>query len=310
MPQPAPVTIAVLPSNTPAMLTTQPTLQRFRFTNSAAFCDSVRRPRVDYKRGEGPALGARLEGRTRGAGTREARRWSATMARSELRVSFCPCTVQSDNGVRVRTKSCRRRWKPRRAPGSWPFPYAQDQSETQRSTHPLRRSEARRARSFAKPNWARQSGAVKNTNRPFRIRVSVRKPVSLRARARSFKNGGPAIATTCWPISRPEVMNSEISARPLCCLTTSRHAGVGVGLLSAGAAAVPISASIFDEVRGRCQPNSCGKKLLTVTGAVRFRLVFACSCNPRRAPIIPWPKESPKFLGTISSRQRNYVGRR
>ena len=132
---------------------------------------------------------------------------------------------------------------------SLPLPYTHDQSVIQRITVACRCSELRCKDSLGRSNSARQFGAVRSTNRPLWSRASVLSPVSLRPCAMSFRQVGPAMTTTCWPISRPAVENCKISERLFSFRITNRHGSP----CPSGLAWLPRSkliSPIFDENRG------------------------------------------------------------
>jgi hypothetical protein len=138
---------------------------------------------------------------------------------------------------------------------SLPFPYAHDQSVTQRITVACRCSGLRCNGSLGRSNSDRQFGAVRKTNRPLRSRASVFSPVALSPWAMSFKQVGPAMMTICWPISIPAVENCKISERLFSFRITSLHGSP----CPRRPPILPKSGFIcpnFDQLNHPCQQNS------------------------------------------------------
>src|SRR5208337_1404021 len=135
-----------------------------------------------------------------------------------------------------------------------PLDRAHDQSVTQRMTVPWRCNGLLWNGSPALNSSLRQSGAVRNTKRPLCKSTSGLNPFSLRPRATSFKQFGPATITTCWPISNPAITNCEISDEPFSFRTTKRHAVAWAASPAWLLSSTPIY-SIFTEVRWACQQD-------------------------------------------------------
>ena len=156
-----------------------------------------------------------------------------------------------------------------------PFPYAHDQSVTQRITVACRWSGLRCKGSLERSNSAKQFGAVRRTSRPLCRRASVLSPVSLRPCAISFRQVGPARMTTCWPISKPAIENCKMSERLFSFRITSWH-GSPLPNQATVDPQIEIHISIFDDMVGGSQQNIEPKRHYVPPKFLGwFRLLFA-----------------------------------